>query len=119
MAGVGQTGETAPRSGFIKFEFDKDWIGAKGYVPINLPFLAQSSSRDLLTCHREAELLHHYITSAAQNPPQPTSHFTNQNFQLGSGGGQSGNQAIAPPVSTDIAPDQSVSTASSGKVAGY
>jgi hypothetical protein len=65
---------------------------------------------------REAELLHHYITSAAQNPPQQTSHFANQNFQLGSGG-QGGGQPA--PVVNDVAPDHSVSTASSGKVAGY
>lgn len=85
-------------------------------------------------CGREAELLHYYITSAAQNPPAPASHFANQNFQLGSGGaggmgGTSPRQAHAqfhddgpgglpPPVATDVAPDQSVSTASSGKVAG-
>jgi hypothetical protein len=30
MAGVGQNSETAPKSGTIKFEFDKEWIGAKG-----------------------------------------------------------------------------------------
>jgi len=88
MAGVGQNSELAPRSGTIKFEFDKEWIGAKG----------------------EAELLHHYITTAAQNPPQATSHFANQNFQLGGGG------AGKQPIVTDVAPDQS--SASSGKVAG-
>jgi hypothetical protein len=33
MAGVGQNSEMAPKTGFIKFEFDKEWIGAKGYVP--------------------------------------------------------------------------------------
>jgi hypothetical protein len=32
MAGVGQNSETSPKTGVIKFEFDKEWIGAKGYV---------------------------------------------------------------------------------------
>jgi hypothetical protein len=32
MAGVGQNSEMSPKSGVIKFEFDKEWIGAKGYV---------------------------------------------------------------------------------------
>jgi hypothetical protein len=59
----------------------------------------------------EAELLHHYITTAAQNPPQATSQF-NQNFQLGGGQAQQPQQV----VSGDIAPDQS--SASSGKVPG-
>jgi len=62
---------------------------------------------------REAELLHHYITSAAQNPPPAASHFVNQNFQLG--GDANNTSAVG---SNDVAPDQSVSTASSGKVAG-
>jgi len=59
----------------------------------------------------EAELLHHYITTAAQNPPQAASQF-NQNFQLGGGHAQQPQQAF----SGDIAPDQS--SASSGKVPG-
>jgi hypothetical protein len=59
----------------------------------------------------EAELLHHYITTAAQNPPQATSQF-NQNFQLGSGQAQQPQQVVGG----DIAPDQS--SASSGKVPG-
>lgn len=95
-----------------------------------------------LTQYREAELLHHYITTAAQNN-QGASQFVNQNFQLGGGantnsrvgGGATGGEAaggdgsgiggspragqsvLAPPV-VEIAPDQTVSTASSGKVAG-
>jgi hypothetical protein len=60
----------------------------------------------------EAELLHHYITTAAQNPPQATSQFANQNFKLGSGEAQQPQQAF----SGDIAPDQD--SASSGKVPG-
>jgi hypothetical protein len=62
MAGVGQTGETAPRSGFIKFEFDKDWIGAKGYVPFNLAFLAQIQLKrptDMSKRGRTPAPLHH------------------------------------------------------------
>ncbi|WVN90211.1 uncharacterized protein L203_105447 [Cryptococcus depauperatus CBS 7841] len=39
--------DNSPQSGCIRFEFDKDWIGAKG----------------------EAELLHHYILQAAGNAP--------------------------------------------------
>jgi hypothetical protein len=64
----------------------------------------------------EAELLHHYITTAAQNPPQATSHFANQNFQLGGAGGNEGQR----PIMGDVAPDQSFegSTTSSGKVPG-
>jgi hypothetical protein len=63
----------------------------------------------------EAELLHHYITSAAQNPPQSSSQFVSQNFQLGGGGATN---LTTGGVTNDVAPDQSVSTASSGKVAG-
>jgi hypothetical protein len=57
----------------------------------------------------EAELLHHYITTAAQNPPQATSQFANQNFKLGGGEAQQ-------PIGGDIAPDQD--SASTGKVPG-
>jgi hypothetical protein len=64
----------------------------------------------------EAELLHHYITSAAQNPPQSSSQFVNQNFQLGGGGAT--NSSTGGAGINDVPPDQSVSTASSGKVAG-
>jgi hypothetical protein len=32
MAGVGQNSEMSPKTGVIKFEFDKEWIGAKGYL---------------------------------------------------------------------------------------
>ena len=41
MAGVGQNSELAPRSGTIKFEFDKEWIGAKGYVQLLIYFRLQ------------------------------------------------------------------------------
>ena len=36
MAGVGQNSEMSPKTGVIKFEFDKEWIGAKGYVHLIL-----------------------------------------------------------------------------------
>lgn len=35
MAGVGQNSEMSPKTGVIKFEFDKEWIGAKGYVLVS------------------------------------------------------------------------------------
>ncbi|WVQ99944.1 hypothetical protein IAU59_007087 [Kwoniella sp. CBS 9459] len=65
--------ESFPKSGTIKFEFDKDWIGAKG----------------------EAEILHHQITSALSNLPEvPASSSPKQRampqlqeFQIGGGGG--------------------------------
>ncbi|TYJ56088.1 hypothetical protein B9479_003198 [Cryptococcus floricola] len=62
-----------PKSGTIKFEFDKDWIGAKD----------------------EAELLQHHIQNAVSNAPAPPKH-THQPaeqapFQLGSGAGHVNN----------------------------
>ncbi|ORY35453.1 hypothetical protein BCR39DRAFT_509803 [Naematelia encephala] len=75
-------GREAPKTGTIKFEFDKEWIGAKG----------------------EAELLHFYITSGidasagavAKPAPQSTT------YQIGSH-----SQTIAgnAPLGQEIAPD--------------
>lgn len=65
-----QDGASAPKSGVIRMEFDKDWIGSKGYA---------ISADSKLTCS-EAELLHHHITSALSNRSPQTS-----NIQLGNG----------------------------------
>ncbi|WRT68311.1 uncharacterized protein IL334_005287 [Kwoniella shivajii] len=67
--------ESFPKSGYIKFEFDKDWIGAKG----------------------EAELLHHHITKAVSSLPdskerQP--HLTQ--FHLGGGPGHKHHSPTLP-----------------------
>ncbi|WVR07446.1 hypothetical protein IAU60_004487 [Kwoniella sp. DSM 27419] len=131
LESVGQQNksDSFPKSGTIKFEFDKDWIGAKA----------------------EAELLHHHLTSAITTLPADTHKERAapqlQEFQLGTGtthqghgGGHgighdatqtsgtyntAGAPALAPVAggnghaygSNDIAPDDSV-TSSSGKVAG-
>ncbi|RSH88638.1 hypothetical protein EHS25_002865 [Saitozyma podzolica] len=53
VQGMGSDGSDMPKSGSIKFEFDKDWIGAKG----------------------EAEVLHFQITNAVlaeRSPAAPT-----------------------------------------------
>ncbi|OCF37873.1 hypothetical protein I316_00097 [Kwoniella heveanensis BCC8398] len=65
-----------PKSGTIKFEFDKDWIGAKG----------------------EAEILHHNITKALSSLPDVSAVSSSpkqrgmpqlQEFQIGGGHGHS------------------------------
>ncbi|OWT39075.1 hypothetical protein C362_03239 [Cryptococcus neoformans Bt1] len=112
--------DPGPKSGSIKFEFDKDWLGARG----------------------EAEVLHHYITTAAAAAPAPTERTAPNpsSFQLGgqhatseptqqaqtsdplfSGSpfantGRAGDPADRPLVDEAIAPD--VSATSSRKVAG-
>ncbi|KAK8854857.1 hypothetical protein IAR55_003596 [Kwoniella newhampshirensis] len=100
-----------PKSGTIKFEFDKEWIGAKG----------------------EAELLHHYITKALESLPSQPSHAERSppqptNFQLG--GGNFPQQTFAdddnaaagagdrPIFVEDVAPEDSVTSSRSGKVGG-
>lgn len=112
--------DPTPKSGFIKFEFDKGWLGAKG----------------------EAEVLHHYITTAVAAAPAPIERTAPNpsSFQLGgqqaasgatqqaqpsdplfSGSpfantGAAGETAERPLIDEAIAPD--VSATSSRKVAG-
>ncbi|KIR58862.1 hypothetical protein I312_104587 [Cryptococcus bacillisporus CA1280] len=112
--------EPTPKSGFVKFEFDKDWLGAKG----------------------EAEVLHHYITTAAASAPPPAERTapnpsafqlggqqatsgayqqTQQSDPLFSGTpfgntGGAGQYVDRPLVDEAIAPD--VNATSSRKVAG-
>ncbi|WVF72740.1 hypothetical protein IAT40_007558 [Kwoniella sp. CBS 6097] len=66
--------DSFPKSGTIKFEFDKDWIGAKG----------------------EAEILHHQITKALSSLPEVPAASSSpkqrgmpqlQEFQIGGGAG--------------------------------
>ncbi|WWD02498.1 hypothetical protein V865_000538 [Kwoniella europaea PYCC6329] len=59
--------ESYPKSGYIKFEFDKDWIGAKG----------------------ECELLHHHLTHAISALPESKDRQPHlAQFHLGGGGGK-------------------------------
>jgi len=69
--------ESLPKSGSIRFDFDKEWIGAKG----------------------EAELLHYHITTALTNlPAQSEERAAPQSgsFQLGSGTTQQGVAGTEP-----------------------
>ena len=74
------TSNRGHKSGEIRFEFDKDWIGAKG----------------------EAELLLHSIVSSIETLGAASAHGSpkNQTFHLG------GSNATAPAPARDIAPDQ-------------
>nr|XP_019044605.1 hypothetical protein I302_06518 [Kwoniella bestiolae CBS 10118]OCF23535.1 hypothetical protein I302_06518 [Kwoniella bestiolae CBS 10118] len=61
--------DSYPKSGYIKFEFDKDWIGAKG----------------------ECELLHHHLTHAISTLPESKDRQPHlAQFHLGGGGGGGG-----------------------------
>jgi len=94
---VGHNHTSPPKSGSIKFEFDKDWIGGKG----------------------EAEVLHHYIITAIENFSSsasnrtPERHFPEaENFQLGHGNAAAntfgGHTTQRTEGYGDVAPDQRV-----------
>ncbi|WVQ81942.1 hypothetical protein IAT38_004069 [Cryptococcus sp. DSM 104549] len=108
------------KAGTIKFEFDKDWIGAKG----------------------EAELLHHYITTAVASAAAPTSGASGarrsgehsrappltEPFKLGGavgggsgagrGAGANSDAAARQYASEQVAPDESAGSSRSGKIQG-